>query len=159
MTATIADLERMGVLDGTDVRLARSLCRLSGEASSEEVLLAVALASRQVGAGHVCLDLSALPSLSVWAERSQRPVDAESLVWPDISEWRSAIAGSALVEEIADARDPERLNRAAAGRRPLILDPAGRLYLRRYFEHEAALAADLNARASELRDVDEKVLA
>jgi len=34
-------------------------------------------------------------------------------------------------------------------RRPLVLDAAGRLYLRRYFEHEARLAAALRARAQQ----------
>ena len=47
----------------------------------------------------------------------------------------------------------------APNRRPLVLDARGRLYLRRYWEHERSLAAGFWSRAWATPPVDEAALA
>ena len=157
MTPTLHELERLGCVGPTDVALARALRRLSGQSGAEaedeagDVEVAVALTSRLVEMGHVCLALDAPPALAEL--RADGGVDdrlADELAthaWPAPEAWRAALRGSPAVA-------PGEANEA----RPLVLDAAGRLYLRRYFEHEQRLAAGLLARASAEVDVDEAAL-
>ncbi len=87
---------------------------------NENAGIAAALLSRAMRAGHICLDLAALVA----------PPDVKL---PTAKAMRAALAESRAVGGPADTT-------------PLVFDGAGRLYLRRYFEYERALAASILAR-------------
>jgi exodeoxyribonuclease V alpha subunit len=107
------------------------------------VLLAAALVSHQLGHGHVCLDLAATlhePDFALSlppdnAETSGVLLPSQLLRGYTLEQWCSALKLSAVV----DSEAPER------GTRPLVL--AGeRLYLRRYWQYEQQVVADVHAR-------------
>lgn len=137
-------LHEAGVLSTLDVHFAQAMVRLGAE-PDERVALASALLSRQVQGGHVCLDLPRLCRDPLALEEpSAVLVDLGDL--PALADWLSALRKSALVGD-------------AEGRTPLLLDASGRLYLRRYFEHEQSLAHALLQRARQpLSQVAPKVL-
>lgn len=91
-----------------------------------ELLYASALLSRQVGEGHVCLDLNA------WAGRQIASCDASGGVYtaPDAAHWRMKLTDSGLVGEPGDFK-------------PLILDDHLRLYFYRYWEYQHLLAESI----------------
>ncbi|PVX86558.1 exodeoxyribonuclease V subunit alpha [Paraburkholderia unamae] len=101
------------------------------------LLLAAALASHQLGRGHVCLDLKATLddpafALSLPPDGPQLPAaapaqpPAEVLAGVTLAQWRAALAEPDLVSEEATG---------AQDNTPLVL--AGtRLYLRRYWQYE-----------------------
>ncbi|MGD8862069.1 MAG: exodeoxyribonuclease V subunit alpha [Myxococcales bacterium] len=125
---TPEQLHAAGLIGELDLHFARTLARLSGERDGR-VLAAAALASRHVQAGHVCLELPGL-SLSQLAADGSACVDVEL---PPLRWWQRAIAESPLCGGPDDSA-------------PLYLDAAGRLYLRRYHEHERALSAAISRR-------------
>ena len=106
------------------------------------VLLAAALASHQLGHGHVCLDLAAtlrnpdaalsLPPEGDEARASLLP--SQLLHGQTLEAWQQALLASGLVD--GDGSCPER---------PLVLG-GERLYLRRYWNYERAVAASLRQR-------------
>jgi exodeoxyribonuclease V alpha subunit len=141
---TLTGLHAHGVLTDVDVLLARALGRLSGE-QDDSVLLAVALASRQVREGDVCLDVHALCSgaLSIEAEDHDAGGSVsgqDEAAWPPQRTWLAALSRSPLVQP--SAAEP------GGALTPLVLDAAGRLYLRRYYDHELRVAELLLERAS-----------
>lgn len=148
MTPTLVQLRDAGVLRAVDVHLAQALCRMGGE-SSPEVALAVALTSRHVGKGHVCLDLARLvrEAPRELVPPGVEPAHADVLeeaTWPQPGAWLSAVRSSPLTGKTGE---------------PLILDRAGRLYLARYHGHQESLGRGLLERASLVRsDVAEDVL-
>ncbi len=125
-------LEQLGQLGPADVELAEALGRVSRE-SDAQVLLSVALVSREIQAGNVCLDLGRWAGREVGAP-GQPPV----LRLPELSDWRASLTRSNLVSEEEREGAP----------RPLVLDAQSRLYLTRYHEHEQALARRLLGLAS-----------
>ncbi|MDR3098195.1 MAG: exodeoxyribonuclease V subunit alpha [Paraburkholderia sp.] len=110
------------------------------------LLLAAALASHQLGRGHVCLDLQATLddpafALSLPPDGPQQPTDeppvppAEVLAGVTLTQWLSALDAPGLV-----GRGP--------GSTPLVL--AGtRLYLRRYWQYEQDVRAGIEARLAQ----------
>ena len=118
-------------LSALDEQLARGLCALVAEAD-ERVLLAIALLSRHLAAGHVCLPLRELG-------QPERLLGAESRV--GIEAWPEPLAFIAAVKA-------SRLCDAGDAHSPLVLDRAERLYLRRHYTAELALAGSLKACAS-----------
>ncbi|MCM8596320.1 exodeoxyribonuclease V subunit alpha [Accumulibacter sp.] len=114
------------------------------------LLLGAALASHQLGRGHVCLDLAATlaepervlalpPEAADSAPPGGRlPVPAEVLAGLSLAEWLAALDRPALVAR-------------GAGNTPLVL-AGGRLYLRRYWQCEQdvrrAIAQRLGATAA-----------
>ena len=136
MKATLENLRGKNLLGPLDEHCAKTLCRLAGD-HDPDVLLAAAMAVRQVGLGHVCAHL---PTIAC-----QRHIAADDGVtlheveWPEPALWLAGLRESPLV---GAPHDEER--------RPLVLDSAGRLYLRRYFEHEERLASSIRARAAAL---------
>ena len=114
-------------------------------ASDPLVLLAAALASHQLGHGHVCLDLAqtlAEPDFAL-----SLPPEGDALAGPlllpsqllgnlDLDTWRQRIAGSTLVAA-GDAPDHTS--------RPLVLSGL-RLYLRRYWSYERRIDTALRQR-------------
>jgi len=123
-------LAAAGYFAPLDVHFARSAAALVGE-EREEVMLGLALSSRQTREGHVCADLSRLAG--------GRAIDAagepiEGARFPEAAAWHAALEESRLVS------DGSRLA-------PLVLSGGRRLYLRRYWEHEQRLAGLLRERA------------
>jgi exodeoxyribonuclease V alpha subunit len=118
------------VLTALDEQLARSLCALVAE-TDERVLLAIALLSRHIAAGHVCLPLRELakPEQVLGAEHT-----ALHDAWPALQPWIEVVRSSPLCEASATS--------------PLVLDRAERLYLRRHYACEQSLASMLRARAA-----------
>lgn len=117
--------------------------------SEAPVLLAAALASHQLGHGHVCLDLPATLAepdfaLSLPPEGEEGLADAwlpsKQLATLTLEHWTQALARSPLV-----AADGEPA-------RPLVLS-GDRLYLRRYWSYEQGVARALAARMQDDRVV------
>jgi exodeoxyribonuclease V alpha subunit len=138
MTAVdlLLDLADQGVLQPIDVEFARTMLDLTGE-TRPEVGLALALASRAPQNGHVCLGLADVPGTirvegrdSSWTSRL-----------PPSEDWCRLLTASPLVSppDVADT--------------PLVLD-GDRLYLRRFWDYQQALAEDLTRRAAVLLNVD-----
>ena len=124
-------LRAAGALFPLDEHFARAVGRIGGE-DRLEVLLAVALLSRQVRNGHVCLDVRRFAAGQLVDERDE-PVAGVSLPRPD--RWLEMLGHSPLVGGDGQVT-------------PLVLDGAGRLYLRRYWEHQKRLGEALRARAA-----------
>ena len=114
-----------------DLHFARFLAGLATVAE-DEVFLAAALLSRATGAGDVCLDL---------ADVAGRPVPAAAGIdspaaFPELGAWIAALRSCAVVG-------------SPGQKRPLVLDGANRLYLRRYWEYEHAAAESVRRRVGE----------
>ena len=134
-------LAAAGLVEPLDLSFAQTLARLGNE-QDPLVLAAAALASRQTGQGHVCVDLRQVTA-------GHLDVDAgdATIAWPKLSTWLEALRHSELVSR-------------QASHTPLALDTAGRLYLQRYWQHQQRLAGALAARAYRVRDdVDGELLA
>lgn len=127
-----------GWLRELDRALAQFLAELDPSASPP-LILAAALASHQLGHGHVCLDLTAtladpdfalsLPPEGEEAEQSSM-LPSQVLAGLTLPDWLAACEGSALLE---------------AAVAPLVL--AGScLYLRRYWDYERRVAEHIAAR-------------
>ncbi|WP_152193170.1 exodeoxyribonuclease V subunit alpha [Georgenia satyanarayanai] len=135
----LARFNAAGVVAAADVQVARRLGSLAGE-RDEDVLLAVALATRAVRSGSVCLHLTDAESFAADAET---PV--EDLPWPDPARWEAAIERSPLVAVGVEgpADRPVRW-------------VAGRLYLDRYWRDETVVRRQADARlASPATAVDD----
>jgi exodeoxyribonuclease V alpha subunit len=130
MTLRLDELRERGVLADLDLHLARTLTRLADE-RRPEVLLAVALASRAVGEGHVCLDLDRIAAPGGLVDDAGAAVDTGA--WPAPAAWRAALAESPLI---------------AAEATPLVLADQ-RLYLRRYWRYEQQVAAAIVERIAQ----------
>jgi exodeoxyribonuclease V alpha subunit len=144
MSDLLSSLRAAGVLSALDVALADELPQLGAATTSPRLQLVIALLSRHVSEGHVCLPLAELASGAL-AERLELASDV--LPRHALAEWIELLRATPLVGDAARS-DPS----------PLVLDAGGRLYLRRYFEHERALAAQVRTRGSEPvrgEDVDE----
>lgn len=98
---------------------------IKGFGEGDLPMVAAALLSRTMRRGHICLDLG------------QRLLDLADLVpaftWPDLKSWRKALAKNRAVGHPDEGR-------------PLVLDDAGRLYLRRYWDYENTLAEGIRMR-------------
>ncbi|MGP8292413.1 exodeoxyribonuclease V subunit alpha [Vreelandella zhanjiangensis] len=111
------------------------------------LLLATALASHQLGRGHVCLDLSATLSapdfaLSLPPEGDDLsdppPLPSEVLASLTLAEWQAALEHPALISN-------------GHGNTPLVRSDSPhttRLYLRRYWQYEQTLHQEITARLS-----------
>ncbi|HEB94843.1 MAG TPA: exodeoxyribonuclease V subunit alpha [Sedimenticola thiotaurini] len=107
-----------------DLQFADLMGRLATDAGPE-LLAAAALCSRATGEGHLCLDLEAFAGREI-----------AGVALPGIGGWRERLRGSGVVGEPGSFH-------------PLILDPAGRLYLYRYWAYESHLAEELVWRAGQ----------
>ncbi len=115
-TGILRTFNEAGVLTAADVHVAARVGVLGGE-SDERVLLALALATRAVRHGSVCLDLATVADV------------APELPWPDHDAWASAVAASPLVAE------------------GVLRWEFDLLYLDRYWHQEVQVCHDLLARS------------
>ncbi|HBB79105.1 MAG TPA: exodeoxyribonuclease V subunit alpha, partial [Pseudomonas sp.] len=138
-----------GWLRALDRALAGFCLELDGE-SAPLLLLSAALVSHQLGHGHVCLDLAvtlASPDFALSLppegdEGSRARLPSELLASVELADWRAALAGSALV---ATGRDD-------GCEAPLVLH-GERLYLRRYWNYERAVAMAIGMRLDDTQTV------
>ncbi len=151
MSAIFRSLCEAGYFSPLDTHLAETLGHLSG-CADELALLGAAAASRFVQNGHACLDVPAIAGRPVeFGEDDPGPVGRD-LIWPEAEPWFEALRKSGMVAETSgDDTEPDR---------PLVLDPAGRLYLLRYYLAERGLARMLLERAAEAprMAIDESLL-
>ncbi|AMO25542.1 exodeoxyribonuclease V subunit alpha [Ramlibacter tataouinensis] len=137
-----------GWLRELDFVFAAFLARESPDADPL-LLLAAALASHQLGRGHVCLEPAAVlkdPALVLAlpperAEEAGRHADAAPAKTP--VEWLSGLAPAAWVAALSN----ERLVGSGAGDTPLVL-AGSRLYLRRYWQYEQTVRAAIEQRVA-----------
>ncbi|GAA0565222.1 exodeoxyribonuclease V subunit alpha [Halomonas salifodinae] len=134
-----------GWLRALDRALARFLHREVPEAPAP-LLLAAALASHQLGRGHVCLDLAATleaPDLALSLPpegddlSDPPPLPSEVLDGLTLDDWQRALANPGLVANDAPGSTP--LVHAPGPRGP-------RLYLRRYWQYEQQIRQQIAAR-------------
>lgn len=138
-------LYQQGSLRTIDVCFADLIRRISGEAD-ETLLLSVALVSRFVGEGHICLDLCNLEKKEqypwkVAAEETRKESSQEKLLQvalPDAKSWSNSLRRFPAC--IGTPKDQER--------RPLVLDDSNRLYLHRYWQYEQWVATKLREMAA-----------
>ncbi len=129
MLALLQAAVAAGALRAVDLHFARRLQTLAGR-EDPELLLAAALASQGVGQGDVCVSLDDCADLPLVRAAAL----AGRLRLPEPAAWAETLRRSPVVG-------------APGERAPLILDPAGRLYLGRYWHFERVLADALAARA------------
>lgn len=86
---------------------------------SELPVIAAAALSRNLGLGHICLDLADAPP--------DLDLGVAGIEWPPLKTWLAALGKNRAIGAPQDMR-------------PLVLDDEGRLYLRRYWEYEESLA-------------------
>jgi exodeoxyribonuclease V alpha subunit len=133
---TLDALRAADYLSWLDAHFARAMARI-GDDERPEVTLAAALVSRAVRESHVCLNIAGLTRNQV-VRNAEGEVIAEQ-AWPALPTWLEALRTSSLVTD-------------GAGDTPLVLDAVGRLYLRRYWEHEVELARAIHLRAAAVDD-------
>ena len=102
-----------------DRHFAKFVARFGGGVWTEKAALHL---SRAVRKGHICLDLGIAP---------ESEIDSEA-AWLGIDDWRKTLRECRAVA--APGVEPIT---------PLVLDKAGRLYLRRYYNYEQGLANSL----------------
>lgn len=123
----LSDYQSRGLLELLDIELARALCRAAAS-TNPEVELALALTSRNVRRGHSCFPVG-MSARDIWP-REAMPGELPSEL-PSAAEWKDALHDSRLTQN-----------------GPLVLDAAGRLYLRRYWQLEQDIAQELAARSA-----------
>jgi exodeoxyribonuclease V alpha subunit len=138
--STLDELALAGVVGPLDRHFALALSSLVE--SSEELVLGAAFASRAVQHGHVCADLRRLVDTPL-LDRDEQPLETTRL--PRLEPWLAALRQSAAVSDGGDER-------------PLVLDGAGRLYLKRYYDYERLLARRIRERAAQVDAIDAKSL-
>jgi exodeoxyribonuclease V alpha subunit len=164
MIPSLDTLRAKGVLSPLDVHFARALGRRAGE-ERDAVLLAAALASHHVSAGHVCLDLepfarASMPAPLEVGQAGEDFPEASDWQWPAADAWLEQLRGSPIVDASAGRGGAPIGPEVSVA--PLVLDASGRLYLRRYWEYQERLASALRRRIADrvpAAEIDEVVLA
>lgn len=87
-TGALRAFNDAGVLDISDVHVAKRICALGSE-SDVRVALALALVVRALRGGSVCVDLSMIAET----------IGADELPWPEPKEWLAAVRASILLGE------------------------------------------------------------
>ncbi|QIZ76889.1 exodeoxyribonuclease V subunit alpha [Ferrimonas lipolytica] len=140
--------QQLGWLRQLDLALVR-LLQQQGE-TNPAVLTLAALASHQVGRGHICLDLTMLlnePQLILGLPPQGREFLAPSLP----QHWLQGITLEQLLSGLEASTVVDNDNRGSA---PLVLSGA-LLYLRRYYEYEVEVAAVLTERLQQQFELPE----
>jgi len=129
-TPEVQALMEAGVLSTLDVRFGQLMGRLSGSGDFD-LFLGAALASRSLSSGDVCLDLTRMGGAVLWEGSGHAP----AFRCPETGPWIQSLAQSPVVG-------------TGDTFRPLVLDPAGRLYLYRYWNYEQRVAREIRRRAA-----------
>jgi exodeoxyribonuclease V alpha subunit len=141
---SLSSLIDAGLVSALDLQAARTWARIGGE-PRDDVIAAAALASRAVAEGHVALALdriaAQLAAGSAHEGAREGAPGTRAIEWPDVGAWTSALASSPVVHADGEARTAP-----AEAVRPLVVDAKGRLYLRRYWDHQERLAAAIRER-------------
>ena len=137
----LAALREQGLLRDLDVAVAEFLHRQAPEAEPAALLLA-ALTSGQLAAGHLCLDLEE-PELEARLWPAGRPSALDGLLPDAVAEWPARLAGSPLTGD---------------DNAPLVFD-GRRLYLRRHWAQEKAVAERVRGRLAPTAAPDPQRLA
>lgn len=136
--ARLEGWRQAGWLRQLDLAFAAFLHAEGGE-RDETVLLLAALASQQLGRGHICLDLEQIlaeperllpPEALVAARADDAPESPNALL--------AGLTPSAAAEHLTDAAVVD----LGAGSAPLVIE-GNRLYLRRYWQYERTVAEGL----------------
>ena len=98
-----------------------------------ELFVAAALVSRRLAEGHSCFGLNELAG-KTFPESSAEKISP--VKFPPRGEWEKLLRSTSVVGRPHDDK-------------PLILDGAGRLYLRRYWKYEQTVAAEILKRVSQ----------
>ncbi len=143
-----------GVLDAAPVHVAAAIARTI-PTTSDDVLLAAALAVRATLLGHVCVELARAATLVTAAPGGDESADDQgddgddrsALPWPTLERWAAALRMSDAV--VVPGADGGGAPRPAAGAdvRPLVWD-GRRVYLERYWRYERAVGDDLARRVT-----------
>lgn len=136
----LAQWQTQGWLRPLDQAFASFIARY--EPDHPLVWLAAALCSYQLKQGHVCLDLAKLQvdpllTLGLGAELAPNLQQAlqQQLATVSLAQWQVALSQSAVVD-------------SGVGSNPLVLS-GNRLYLRRYWQYEQDIAAQINQRLAQ----------
>ncbi|WP_018716720.1 exodeoxyribonuclease V subunit alpha [Arhodomonas aquaeolei] len=124
-----------------DAHFAGFVAGLAGGAADDALLAAAALASQQLGEGHICVDLARHAGRTLFADAA---AEGTGIAAPGLAAWRDALQASPAVQP-------------PGGLAPLVLD-GDRLYLRRYWCFEQDLARGLVALAGHDHPVDDALL-
>ncbi|MGY0195005.1 exodeoxyribonuclease V subunit alpha [Leptothrix sp. BB-4] len=162
--AVLAELARWveaGWLRALDLALARLLVEQCPQADAV-LPLAAALLAHNEGRGHTCLPLDELlaPAAAFGDPWLAGPMAAQAalaallqrLPTRDLKGWRASLLGSGAVDPAVDPAGERDGHHTADAPAPLLLD-GPRLYLRRHFRDEVAVATSLRARVLPLADV------
>lgn len=127
---TLAAIRQSGVFNNMDLELGRYVS--GGKPESDPVLfLAGALASWAVQQGHSCCDLKQIAGQVINAEDEGE----KQLLLPKLEDFSDALLRAPGMAVVLPDQE--------IGKKPLILDPAGRLYLNRYYHYEKNVAENL----------------
>lgn len=145
MSETLHQWREAGVFGALDLAFAELILDTSpGHPAPELLALGAAAATRAPNAGHVCAELPRLAG-RLAVDRDGQAL--EQAKWPELEAWLAALRESPAVGE------PDQ-------DRPLVLDAAGNLYLRRYWEQQTLLAQAIQSRSQvQLPAVDLPALA
>ncbi|WP_374317464.1 exodeoxyribonuclease V subunit alpha [Aquabacterium sp.] len=154
MMHTLDQWAEAGWLRRLDVALARFVMELDDQVTPT-VCLTVAVLAQMEGRGHTCLPLAELVSapedLLAWPQAGQ---EAWRACWPGlprrVADWLAPLKASRVVRAVerGDADEGQPLVLAGS-------DTAPRLYLRRYWLHECAVARQIDLRSQSAGEVDE----
>ncbi|MBN3853643.1 exodeoxyribonuclease V subunit alpha [Paraburkholderia sp. Ac-20340] len=145
MLATLERWVERGWLRALDGAFARFLLEEAPEASPL-LLLAAALASHQLGRGHVCLDLQA--TLDDPAFALSLPPDGPQVQTDEPPQPPAEVLAGVTLEDWLAALDMSDLVGKDAGNTPLVLTGT-RCYLRRYWQYEQDVRAGIEARLAQ----------
>ena len=133
-------IRQSGIFNNIDLELGRFVTR--GKPEDDPVLfLAGALASWAVQHEHSCCDLNRLSGKVLNEDEED---EKRWLRLPSLDVFRSALEKQPAMTAVI----PEQ----PLGKQPLVLDPAGRLYLNRYYHYERGIARHLLERLPLNRD-------
>jgi exodeoxyribonuclease V alpha subunit len=119
-----------GVISRLDYQLGRTLAELESPQMAQTVLWASVCTSQWISRGHVCMELN---DFSFEHFLGERHATLEREFWPSTQLWLEQLQQCSMVGP------PDSY-------KPLILDVAGRLYLRRFHHYEEGLLEGIGAR-------------
>ncbi len=148
LIALLATWSERGWLRELDFALAQFFAELD-PAASPLLILGAALASHQLGKGHVCLDLGATladPDFALSLPPEGESAEQATLLPSQV------LAGLTLKDWLASCMGSELLQNREHAVAPLVLEGSC-LYLRRYWDYERRVAAHITERLRAVSDI------